>query len=332
MNDMANMHGQRNVAPRRALVLIPGTMNYYSNQNGRRVAEALDTLGFAAEATTLDACPAGEFDVCVLSNISEILQAGGDAERTLSRVLKVVARSRATLSLSIECVSTPRYQRLRSDSDRAGVNVVLDLGLLDQTGSLQPWERSGYRFVFSGLTPSEERVLKSLDEDGSEREVPWALIGFMTPHRTALADHLVQQVDPRGFLYLPRQAPYLESGSPHLNQQQLERVLGRTRYQVWCSPHSHFYMEPERFRASLLTGGVPIKVVESRDEVPESAPLGYLMMEKADLGRRLTKEEFPRLRHRLRDDWRCLPTLSDGMAESLRALGFHWIETPSQAA
>ena len=81
-------------------------------------------------------------------------------------------------------------------------------------------------------------------------------------------------------------------------------------------------MEPERFRSSLLTGGVPVKVVDSRQEIPESAPLGYLMMERADVGERLTAAVFPRLRRRFRDDWRpAFPTLAQEMARVLREFG-----------
>ena len=80
-------------------------------------------------------------------------------------------------------------------------------------------------------------------------------------------------------------------------------------------------MEPERFRSSLLTGGVPVKIVDSRQEIPESAPLGYLMMERADVGERLTAAVFPRLRRRFRDDWRRFPTLAQEMARVLRESG-----------
>ncbi len=80
-------------------------------------------------------------------------------------------------------------------------------------------------------------------------------------------------------------------------------------------------MEPERFRSSLLTGGVPIKIVESRREVPRSAPLAYLMFESADLGKRLTSQSFSRLRRRFRQDWKQFPTLSQELARVLTESG-----------
>ena len=88
-----------------------------------------------------------------------------------------------------------------------------------------------------------------------DRHIPWAFVGHMTESRVALVDFLVHQFDPGGFVYIPTLAPYTETDSPHLNQREFERVLYHTRYQMWRSHHEHFYLEPERFRTSLLTGG-----------------------------------------------------------------------------
>jgi len=316
----------------RALIVIPGTVNYFYNLSGQRVAEALRELGFAVDVSTLGDCPEGDYDCCLLSNITEILHANNDVASGLARIVAIGGRCRAMASLAIDCVSTSWYHRIRDYSASAGVGLILDLGLHDQGQFLKPEERSNYRFVLSGLTPSEARLLESLDEDDAERTIPWAFIGHMTSHRAALVDHLVQSVDTRGFVYIPAAAAYAEKGSPHLNQQQFERVLGRTRYQVWCSHHSYFYMEPERFRSSLLTGGVPVKIVDSRREVAESAPLSYLMMEPGDVGDRLTERVFPRLRRRFREDWRRFPTLSQELARVLREVGIETEGYTSRAA
>jgi hypothetical protein len=300
------------------------------------MAEALGELRFGVDLTTLDACPEGDFEICVLSNISEILHAYGDEAAGLSRIAAVGGRCRAMVSLGIDCVSTPWYHRIRDLSARAGAGLVLDLGLFDQGPFLGPEHRANYRFVFSGLTPSEAAVLGSLDEDEGEddpeRTIPWAFVGSMTPRRVALVDHLVQRVDPRGFVYMPHLAPYPEDGSPHLNQEQFEQVLGRTRYQIWCSGHPYFYMEPERFRASLLTGGVPIKIVESRHQIPDSVPLGYLMMEPAEVGERLARSSYARTLRRFREDWRRFPTLHREMARILSELGIETGHSTSRAA
>jgi hypothetical protein len=315
------VHPDSNAPSRRALIVIPGSMNYVHNLSGRRVAEAFGELGLSVDVVTLDDCPSGDYDLGVLSNIPETVHSGGDFNARMARITEIGGRCRALVTLSLECVSTDWYRRIRDYGARAGVSLILDLGLLDQGPFLDRQDRANYRFVFSGLTPSEARLVESLDEDDTERTIPWAFVGAMTAHRAALADRLVQCVNPRGFLYMPTMAPYTESGSPHLNQEQFERVLRRTRYQVWRSHHPYFYMETERFRTSLLTGGVPIKIVESRDEVPESVPLRELVIEAADVGERLTAGAFAGLRRRFRDDWRRFPTLSQALADVLEEIG-----------
>jgi hypothetical protein len=332
VKERLTVHPNPKAASRRALILIPGTVNYFYNQSGHRIAEALGELGFGVDITTLGALEPADYDLCVLSNISEILHAHGDEWDGLSRIAAVGGRCRAMVSLGIDCVSTAWYQRIRDFSARVGASLILDLGLFDQGPFLRPEHRTNYRFVFSGLTPSEGRALELLGEDDTERTIPWAFVGALTPDRIAMVDHLVQVVDPGGFVYMPWPAPYPEEGSPHLNQQQFERVLGRTRYQIWCSGHSYFYMEPERFRTSLLTGGVPIKIVESQSQVPASVPLDYLMIELAELDGRLTAGVFPRLRRRFRDDWRRFPTLVEELARVFRAEGIEVAHSTGLAA
>lgn len=307
--------------PHRALILIPGTVNYFYNQSGRRVGEALESLGFAVEVTTLEECSPGERDVCILSNVSEILHAHGHEEDGLARIRAIGAGCRAVFSLGIDCVSTHWYQRIRDFSERAGAGLILDLGLFDQSVFLPPEQRSSYRLVFAGLTPSESRMLDAMGEDEAGRTIPWAFVGSSTPARVALVDHLVQRVDTRGFIYMPSPAPYPEKGSPHLNQEQFEQVLARTRYQIWCSGHSYFYMEPERFRASLLTGGVPVKILEPGLRIPDTVPLGYLMMDASEIDGRLTERAFARIRRRFHADWRGFPTLADELARVLHSAG-----------
>jgi len=256
----------------------------------------------------------------------------GDEAGGLARIGAVGARCRSMASLSIDCVSTPWYHRIRDLSSRAGASLILDLGLHDQSRILGRADRANYRFVFSGLTRSEQQQLDALDEDDTERTIPWSFVGHTTPHRAALVDHLIQSIDPRGFVYTPAAAPYTEKGSPHLNQEQFERVLHRSRYQIWCSHHRYFYMEPERFRSSLLTGGVPVKIVDSRPAIPETAPLTYLMMEPADVRGRLTANVFPRLRRRFWSDWRRFPTLSQEIALVLHEATIDTKDYSSQAA
>ena len=288
-------------------------------------------VGFAVDVNTLGDCSEDDYDWCLLSNISEIVHAYGDEAGGLARIGSIGGRCRA--------MGEP-FDRLRSDAlvsphprperpRRAG--LILDLGLHDQSGFLEP-EVRGLPVRALGSDAVGGAPARLLLEDDSERTIPWSFIGHATPRRAALVDHLVQSVDPRGFVYLPAVAPYTEKGSPHLNQEQFERVLDRTRYQVWCSHHSHFYMEPERFRSSLLTGGVPVKIVDSRREVPNSVPLSYLMIEPGDCGEWLTETAFARLRRRFWQDWRRFPTLAQEIGCVLDEAGIDGHASTSRAA
>ena len=318
---------------RRALIVIPGTVNYFYNQSGRRFADALRALDFAVDVCMLKDVPDREYDWCLFSNLSEVLHSFGDEPAAIGRIGEIRRRCRALAACAIDCVGTPWYHRLRELGAWAGVPTILDLGLCDQGEALAAKDRQGYRFVFSGLTPGEVRTLDGLDRgDDPGRTVPWAFVGHVTSFRAALVDHLIQEVDTRGFVYIPPLSPYPEKGSPHLNQEQFEQVLGRTRYQFWCSHHSHFYMEPERFRTSLLTGGVPVKIVEDRRKTPADAPLGYLMMEPAEVGQLRSDHAFARLRRRFVQEWRRFPTLTEELSRVLAEAGIPTASPATRAA
>jgi hypothetical protein len=300
----------------RALIVIPGTVNYFYNQSGRRLGEALRCLGGDVDIHTLAECPERDYDWCIFSNITEVLFAAGE-EQGVRRIRSLAPRWRRTASCAIDCVRTVWYERIRELCRRCGVELILDLGLCDQGRYLPPERRDNYRFVFSGLTPTEKDALDELSRRDQPLVFPWAFVGHKTPYRVALVDHLLQSVDPGGFVYLPFPAPYTEKGSPHLNQEQFEMVLRQTRYQIWCSHHHHFYMEPERFRTSLLTGGVPVRILDSPNDVPPDAPFSYLMMDAEQVGPRLRNGNFQRVRGRFHSDWQRAPLLSEELSRVL---------------
>lgn len=305
-----------------ALVIIPGTVNYFYNQTGRRIAEALEHLGIATEVKMLGDCPADgpRYDLCILSNLAEILHGFGEETAGLERLISIRRGEPLTLSLALDCVATVWFRRLHELGRKCGVDRLVDLGLQDQL-STAPAELSvDYEFVFNGLTPRE--ILEVRAHQWAEpRPLPWAFVGHSTPTRAGLIDHLVSHVHPGGFVYAPGLAPYTESDSPHLNQKQFEQVLRRSEFQVWCSHHDHFYLEPERFRTSLLTGSVPIKVLDKDTSPPIDAPFRYLLMPDSELRERLNSEMFHRVREVHVQDWLSRSTLADGLAELLRKIG-----------
>jgi hypothetical protein len=316
----------------RVLIVIPGNVNYFYNLNGRRLAEGLTELGCEAVVHTLRTAPTSGFDWVLLSNVSEILVDFGNEEAGIER-LRALGRTCGRITAStLECVQTRWFRANQELNERVGVDAVLDVGLWDQSAALQPADRAGYRFLPAGLTASERRLLATLDEDDTERTIPWTFVGHGTSDRAALAAELIRDFDPTGFLYLPRLAPCLEKGSPLLNQRQFEQVLRRTRFQVWCSHHGHFYVEPERFRMSALTGGLPVKVVPPELSVPDAVPFRYLFVDRREVAGWLHEADFVKLRRRFREGWRRQPPLSAGLARELEERGLSSAEPAAAAA
>jgi hypothetical protein len=321
---------------RSALVLVPAKLNYFYDLHGRRLADALQALGFDVDVCTLARRPEKTYDWCVLTNISEIVLshdqedaedvtgditweeelAAIDAIRRLHRSCRVVT------ACSLDCVGTAWYSAIEQRCAAARIATVLDFGLHDQSpflGPDGPERRPAYWFVPNGLTPSERRAVGAEPDD--HRPLPWAFVGHTTANRAALVDRLMQQVDPRGFVYMPGIGKITEKGSPHLNQKQFDAVLRRTRYQVWCSHHAHFYMESERFRMSLLAGSVPVKVVPDRKAVPARLLFDYLVLDEEEVAGRLREMDFQAVRRRFRDDFRAVPGIAAGVAGYLVAAG-----------
>lgn len=317
---MDNPAPSRRRAGRKALVLIPGAVNYFYNLCGRRLAETLRELSFDVDLCTLADRPAGRYDWCVLSNISEVLYSYGDNDAGFERLRELKKSCKVMTSTSIDSVVTPWYQTIRGYCRTAEIDTILDFSLHDQRELLAEDARATYHYLPAGLTTSELRGLD--DEAGLDdgRTIPWAFVGHHTPDRTALVDYLVRHVDPRGFVYIPRLAPYQETDSPHLNERQFDAVLRRTRYQIWSSHHYAFYMESERFRMSLLAGGVPVKVLCKPLPPKQAAPFSYLMVEEAELAERLDSFDFRAVRRRFRDDFRRVKALRLGLAEFLAAV------------
>lgn len=330
---------------RRALVLVPARLNYFYDLHGRRLAEALGSLGFDVDVTTLARRPEKAYDWCVLTNISETVlshdkedaddvtgdltaaeeHAAVEAIRRLHKTCKVVT------ACSLDCVGTPWYAALEARAAAAEIATILDFGLHDQSGALGPdgqLRRPAYWYVPNGLTPAERRALDAAAAD-DHRPLPWAFVGHTTPNRAALVDRLMQQVDPRGFVYLPGIGKITEQGSPHLNERQYDAVLRRTRFQVWCSHHAHFYMESERFRMSLLAGSVPVKVVPDRKAVPPRLLFDYLVLDDEEVAGRLRSLDFRAVRQRFRDDFRAVPGVADGLVGYLTTAG---VLRPGEAA
>jgi hypothetical protein len=299
-----------------ALVVVPGGVNYFYDQAGRRIAEALAQLGCRAAIHTLRTVPDAEFDACFLVNLYELGVGYGQEEVALQRVKNVRRRCRRTFAVALDCVKTHWFSQTLELCRRAGVTTLLDFGFLDQSPDLPRDARSIYRFVFNGMTDGERGALESLRPSADDRPLPWAVIGHASPSRVELVERLVREVDPAGFVYLPRLVPVTQDG-PHLNEEQFQRVLRRTRFQIWRSHHDHFYMESERFRMSALAGCVPVKLVRAWEQADPSLPFRALLIDEEEAAARLRELHFEHAWEQVRDEFLARPTLEEGLSELL---------------
>lgn len=324
-----------------ALVIVPAGVNYAYEVHGRRIAEALRFLGFQADVCDLSSCPGREYDWCFLTNITEIIVSycrigaasilaaqperprRGDpdvpppispeqGQAALDALRRLHDHCRNVVCCPMEATGTHWYAAIEGYCQATGVDTILDFGLTDQSATLAGSGRAMYHFLVNGLTPSERRVMEEAPDD--DRSIPWSFVGHRTQQRAMLVDQLVSEVDPCGFVYLPRLTTNPSRGSPHLNERQFATVLRRCRYHVWCSHHPHFYMEVERFRMALLAGCVPIKVMPSSQDLPAGLVFRSLVVSEAELHGRLRHGDFRSEVRRGRKEFCNLPSLTDSLA------------------
>ena len=313
------MKSARQSGQRSALIVVPGTVNYFYNQAGRRLAEALHANGWQARLTTLQTLAAEpdqqSFDWVFLVNIYELIHSHPGGETFLTGLRQ---RSRRLVQVLLECVTTNWFIENFRLGNRFGADWLFDFGLQDQAAQAPVSARAKYQFVFNGLTASERQTLESLDEQ-EPRPIPWAFVGHQTGKRVELAYRLVRDFHPSGFFYLPELSPVTEDG-PHLNEEQFLRVLQRAQYQIWSSHHQEFYLEGERFRASLLTGSVPVKVMLNAAAPTTELPFSYLLFGESELVERLHAMEFDSVRRRFVADFARLPNLAESLSEVINKL------------
>lgn len=311
-----NGHGGRDP---NVLVIIPGSLNHFYNQTGQRIATALTNLGFAVDVRTLQSAPNSNYDWCLLVSISEITISYGDRDDAIRRIIDLRTRVHHIAAVALDCVRTWWFASAVQLCRETSVDVLLDFGLHDQSEYLEWRNAPRYHFVFNGFTEPERRHVQRGPSD-ERRTIPWVFVGHQTRQRSNLVRQLVKDVDPGGFVYMPYLTPFTEDG-PHLNEQQLMTVLEHARYQIWCSHHDWFYMEGERFRQSLLAGGVPIKVLASPPDTAQSLPFSYLLVNEEALIETLQAMNFAAVRQRAIAEISALPLLEESLLQALVLVG-----------
>jgi hypothetical protein len=291
-------------------VLVPAAATDRERRRAERIAEALRCLGLSAGLAAWDDPSLADASVCFLVSIAGFIGTMGALEK-----LRALRQQGTTLvCCSFGPVQGPEYAHTRELCATAGIDTILDIGLHDQRDYLPTAARTSYHFAFAGLLPGEVQRCEMPPTD--DRPLPWSLIGLTTPFRAALIDYLVQHIDPRGYVYFPGPAEPSGSSSPHLQPEQFQAVLQRTRFHVWCAKHYHDHLDAERFRLSLVSGCVPMQVFVTRDK-PAGIPFPYLTAHVTELPELLRPERFAELRRRFVDDYRRLPMLPAALREFL---------------
>jgi hypothetical protein len=311
----------------RAVVVIAGNANYFYNTFGERIAEALRNLGASVDIATLHTFEPQDYDCCCLVGLGEIVAGHNDRQVALRRLAEIQACSKLTTVWNFDSMATCWFANTQNLLRQVKFDVLVDTNIHDQHWLVPNELRAKHLFVFYGLTRQEREQLHSDRQNGlyenEQRSIPWVMVGHATESRIALAERLVKEVHPSGFLYLPYLSPVTENG-PHLNQRQYQTVLRHCRFHVWCCHHETFYVEGERFRAAALHGCVPIKV--SRQPPPPGliVPFPFLILPEADFTSRLRSMDFSEARRRFLDEFDRLPSLESELVrlfDELRATG-----------
>jgi hypothetical protein len=304
-------------------------MNYLDEQHGRRLTEALRTLGWVVDVGNLGGQIEEEYDWCVLTNISQMLFGSESVagmtgaslttegkQSALAAIQRLHPYCRAVACCSQDCTDLASYEEIQRLCRVAGIDSTLDFGFHDQSAALPASMRSLYHFIPNGLTSSEQETV-SREKNEEERPIPWVFIGHATVHRVVLINNLITRVDPRGFVYMPNLGKVAVKEMQQLGQRQYETVLRKCRYHIWFSQHQHFCLESERFRLSLLTGCVPIKIISDGEATASSLPFDYLVLRESEAAEKIRQFNFHEMRRRFRADFLIFPSLAEGLAKFL---------------
>ena len=304
-----------------AVIIIPGTVSYFYDEEGRRVAQALESLGATVDIFTLHQITSDmSYDWCFLMNLSEIEFSYQHSEGMFQQLELLRLRCRCVAMVLLECVEMTWFQQSLDLLKKAKINLLIDLGFHNQYHKASAEAKRVYHYVFNGLTTVEKRQMLDMQTPRSERPIPWTFVGHLSHQRLDFIDNLTANLSRDGYVYLVHFTPVTETG-PHLNQSQFHRVLTRTQYKIWCSHHPYFYVESIRFRMALMSGSVPIKVnLKTQHYETEDFPFTYLIFNEEDCYEQIRQLDFMSIRERFAYDFQNMPTLEAGLTALIQNL------------
>ena len=302
-----------------ALVLIPETVNLFNNIAGRRVAEALSNLGWRVRLTSLKDYDGEEAELVFLVSIFELFVACGDDDLARRQVERLRGACGLLILWLLEPVGISWFDNAYKLFRECELDILADNSFLDQSRGLDDEQRRVYRHVFPGLTLSEKRRARAAGRDDEGRTIPWTFIAMKTYPRCEFAARLLEDVHPGGFLYLSDVLPVTEDG-PCIKDEAFQRILAKTRYQIWRAQHSLFYMEGERFRYSALAGCVPVKILVEEVANRSDYALADYVVREPDLAEWIRAMPFAERRDAFLAEICGLPSLEDELGRFVAAV------------
>ncbi len=302
-----------------ALVLISGSVNYYYDNIGKRIADALRNIGCRVDVCTLRQAPIDQnYDWVFVNPVVEVGFPYGNLEEAFKRIETIVGRAKFSANVLLECVQTHWFVKSWEPFKQTKIQTLFDIGLHNQYNDIPntpPGMRDGYRFAYNGLTAQERAIAQYWLDHALERPISWAFVGHSEPIRIQFVRRVMDQLDRNGFVYMPQLTHITEDG-PHMNTKHMQDTLERTKYFLWRTHHDFFYMESERFRSALLAGAVPIKVLHTRLIGNREVPFRNLMLDEENFGEVIRLMPFEETRQNFIREFMALPSMED----ELRAL------------
>lgn len=299
-----------------ALILISGSVNYYYDNIGRRVGEALRTLGFEVHVRTLREAPIQAYDWVFVNPVAEVAHPYGNIDEALRRIAAIVRHARHSANILLECVQTHWFVKSWEPFRQVHIETLLDLGLHDQRAFIPPSPpgmADDYRFMVNGLTQRERQIAQYWIDHPGGRPIPWTFVGHAEPIRVQFLDQVMHQLDRQGFVYMPQLTHITEDG-PHMNGQHMQATLERTQYFLWRTHHDFFYMESERFRSALLAGAVPVKIMNTALIGNRSVPFRNLLLDERTFGEAIHALDFEKTRQAFIREFLALPSMEEALA------------------
>ena len=161
-----------------ALVLIPGSVNFFNNIAGQRLVEALRRLGWDVKLTSLQTYAGERADLAFLVSLYELFFACESPAQARANLKTLRRNCPRVMMWLLEPVHTPWFHNSFSLFLECGLDTLTDNALHDQRDELPEEHRGYYHHLFYGLTEAEKQQVRSLDFEDELRSIPWVFVGY----------------------------------------------------------------------------------------------------------------------------------------------------------